>query len=89
MGQEVNGASLGMGTGFASSPETLDHHWSTASPLFSRHPSTFAGVKWPDRDAYHSPSTTAEVKNKLRYNPKPHTPLWLGQGKLYLSLCKF
>jgi len=65
MGQEVNGASLGMETGLASSPETPDHHWSTAIPLFNRHPTPFPGVKRPDRDAdhSHSPSTTAEVKN--------------------------
>jgi hypothetical protein len=87
MGQEVYGASLGTHMRFASSPEPPDNHWSTASPVSSSHRSPFPDVKRPGRDSDHSPSTTAEVKNKWSYNPKPHTPLWLGQGKLYHSFC--
>jgi hypothetical protein len=34
------------------------------------------GVKWPEREADHSPPTSAEVKNPWIYTSTPHTSLW-------------
>jgi hypothetical protein len=53
------------------------------------------GVKWPGRDADHSPPSSAEVKGVKLYLHSPNTPLWRGaqfknkaQGQLYLvPLC--
>jgi hypothetical protein len=34
------------------------------------------GVKWPGREADHSPPTSAEVKKYGSIHPLPHTPPW-------------
>jgi hypothetical protein len=37
------------------------------------------GVKWPVREAYHSPPSSAEVKEKVElYLHSPNTPSWHG-----------
>jgi hypothetical protein len=34
------------------------------------------GVKWPGREADHSPPTIAEIKKMWIYTSTPHTPSW-------------
>jgi hypothetical protein len=36
------------------------------------------GVKWPGREADHSPLSSAEVKNAWNYTPAPQYASWCG-----------
>jgi hypothetical protein len=54
------------------------------------------GVKWPGREANHSPPSSAEVKERVElYLHSPNTPSWRGaqlggaQGQLYIFLLPF
>jgi len=40
--------------------------------------SSYLGLKRPKREADHSPSSSAEVKNVWSYTSTPHTPSWSG-----------
>lgn len=63
----------------------------TVHPLL--HPTgigrSFLGVKRTRREAYFSPSSSAEVLNEWRYTFSPYTPSWRAHGQHYLSaFCK-
>jgi hypothetical protein len=62
---------------------------SRPSLLFNRNRSSFPGVKWTGRDADHSPSYSAEIKNEWSYTFTPPTLLhgveiYKYQRQLYL-----
>ena len=44
------------------------------------------GIKWPGREADHSPSSSAEVKNEWSYTSIPHSASWQEQQQLYFYL---
>jgi hypothetical protein len=39
---------------------------------------SYAGIKWPGREADHSSPSSAEVKNAWSYTSTPHTSSWCG-----------
>jgi len=66
---------------FSSSSKRPDRTWGTLSfPLYG-YRGSFSGVKWPGREAEHSHSSSAEVKNE-RDILLPHTSsfmAWIGR----------
>jgi hypothetical protein len=59
----------------------------TQTPIQREPGALFLGVKWPGREAYHSPPTSAEVRNKWSYTHYAFMA-WCsvnGQGQLYLT----
>ena len=64
----------------------LDTLFSTPSFLFSG----YRGVKWPKREADHSPIFSTEVKNKWSHTPAPQYCFMVGTGTtcaLHICLC--
>jgi hypothetical protein len=66
-GQGV-GVQVSVGARFFSSPRHRDRFWDPPSLQSSR----YLGVKQPEREADHSPQTSAEVT----VHPLPHAPSW-------------
>lgn len=56
---------------FLSSSNRLDQLSKTLSLLVSGHRGSSPTSKWPGRDTYHSPTSTAEVKNAWIYTCTP------------------
>jgi hypothetical protein len=84
--QSVYRLLTGLPTGRSSSPGRVKNFlFSTSSrtalgpaePPIQRVPETLSpGVKWPGREADHSPPTSAEVKKMWVYTSTPPTPSW-------------
>lgn len=56
---------------FLFSPRRPVRLWGSPGPLFSGYRGSFVGRELPGHEADHSPSSTAEVKSRWRYNPTP------------------
>jgi hypothetical protein len=74
---DVRGSIPGEGWEFFSSTSCSDQLWSTPPP--ASYPSLSVGVKWPGREAEHSPPSSAEVKQCVElYLHSPSTSSWRG-----------
>jgi hypothetical protein len=64
----IGGSSSGKGWEFFSSPPCPDRLWVPEA--------LFLGVKRPGREANHSSSSSADIKNAWSYTSAPNTPSW-------------
>jgi hypothetical protein len=63
---------------FFSSPRRPDRLWGPPSLLSNGYQGSITGVKWPGREADHSPASSVEVKNGRARHPLFHTSSWRG-----------
>jgi hypothetical protein len=68
-GLDDRGSSSGRGWEFFSSPLRPDRFWIPLSLLYNGYQGLFPGegIKWPGREANHSPPSSAEAKNAWSY----------------------
>jgi hypothetical protein len=70
-------SSPGRGWEFFSSTPWPDRLWNPPQPSIKWVPRALTlGVKWPGREADHSPPSSAEVKNAWSYTSTPNTLSW-------------
>jgi len=69
---------------FISSAERQDRLWAPSSLVFNAYRHSLPEVKRPRREADHSPSSSANVKNEWGYTLLLYVPSWLGQRKRFL-----
>jgi hypothetical protein len=77
-GLDGQGSIPGSGKRFFPSPQRSDRLWGSHSLISHGYRDSFVGVKRSRREAEHSLSSSAEVKNSGAISPFPHTYSWHG-----------
>jgi hypothetical protein len=71
------GVLVSLGSRIFSSPYSPDRLWGPPSLISNGYQGALSpGVKWPGREADHSPPTCADVMKTWIYTATPHTSSW-------------